>query len=531
MTQIRIDIDAAALTPTVLADVTKLAADLAGAPVASGTQTSSGTSPAPAAPTGGTANAYPLQMPSGITNGEPVTLGAGPNAIVIYVANTPGQATPAQFAVLGTIAGKQTALAGPLTVTSYQGEAQSGSQVFTIRGDFSGLTEMALVSAGTNGIVHSWVNQLTVDLIPWWTNGDAINSRGTGTPVYVSTRVFNSNGDNEVWLPQSAIPASAAPTPAAPPPALTLVSGATINGAAHAAATLQDLVSAIPAGGSLVLPAGTVVGTAHVPVACTISGAGQGKTIIDATGVKPVYGKGVIVPDVAGVVISGITVKGASISTAMGENAAGARDGATGVGLTLAGMEITGCQDGVLTFASNIALKNGTTHDNGAGNALTHEIYIGGPGKNAATFTDWVSKCGALSTHALKSRAGTTVVDGGSYTGSADPVGKIGGSVVNIANGGVVQISNTTITVSAGAANRVFLDYGLEGAENSVVGDTVTLTNVHFVDDTGQGGIIACGATNYPNATLVLSGCTYTGTVAPSLTGWKTVSGAITKAA
>ncbi|MDE2472919.1 MAG: hypothetical protein KGL35_30460, partial [Bradyrhizobium sp.] len=148
MTGITIDIDAAALTPAVQADIAKLAADLAGAPVAAsgGTSTaptSGGTGAAPAAPAGGTGNTYPLAMPAGVTNGAPVTLGSGPNSIVIYIANTPGQATPSQIAVLGTIAGKQIALAGPLTVTSYQGEALNLSQVFTIRGDFAGLTELA----------------------------------------------------------------------------------------------------------------------------------------------------------------------------------------------------------------------------------------------------------------------------------------------------------------------------------------------------------------------------------------------------
>jgi hypothetical protein len=67
------------------------------------------------------------------------------------------------------------------------------------------------------------------------------------------------------------------------------------------------------------------------------------------------------------------------------------------------------------------------------------------------------------------------------------------------------------------------------GAANSAVGTTVTLTNCVLTDQTGTGGYIANGTT-VPNARLVLSGCTYTGSVPPKITGFGTVIGAITAA-
>lgn len=523
---ITVDAPTNAEIAALLAAATGLA-DAANQTSANGGPTSPVTSPSTGGSTTPTTsgNVYPLAMPAGVAAGAPVTLGTGPNSIVIYASNNPGSGIVNQFAVVGNFGSTQTALAGPLTCSSNVGMSQAGSQVFTINGDFAGLTSVGIVAAGS-GISGLWVNELTVNLVPWQTNTDAINSRGTGTPNY-GTLAFNSNGANETWLPASAIPSAPVPPPAATQSTIT---GATIGSTAQTPGTLATLIAGTAAGATLTLPAGTFVGTGTIPNACTVTGAGMGKTIIDGTGITPTYSKALLVPLVAGSTISNLTLQNANIAASQGNNAAGVRDNGNGIGFTLNGVEVTACQDGLLTFASNVTLIGGHTHDNGAGDGYTHEIYLGGDTTNTCTLTGWTSTCGAKSTHALKTRAGTTNVSGGTFTGSADSTGAVGGSVIDIPDGGNFSATGATLVIAAGAANHEFLTFGLESAANASIGDTVTLTNVVFTDNTGSGGIISNG-TAIPAAKLVLSGCTYTGKVAPSITGWGSITGTIAAAA
>lgn len=468
--------------------------------------------------------AYPLTMPSGVSNGAGVTLGTGPDTIQMSTAMTPGDTTDAQFLVILNQGTVQTAIAGPLTVSSRAGVSLTGDQVFTIKGDFAGATGLELVATG-NGVNGLWINQFLLNDIPWWVDQDAANSRGSGTAQY-QTRIFNSNGTNMLWLPESAIPAQPVAVPA---PILTQVSGATIANSVLSAGTLAVLIAETKAGETLTLPAGTIVGTSEISTACTVSGAGMGKTIIDCTDLTPYSNKGVLVPNAVGVVITNLTIEGAAIPTSMGNNAAGVREMNVGFPFTLKAVEITKCQDGILAFADNNTFVGGYTHDNGAGDGFTHEIYLNGTPTSVETITDWNSKCGLLSTHALKSRSGKTVVTGGTFTGSADTTGKVGGSVIDVPDAGIFEVKGSTLVVSAGAANTLFFGYGMESNKNAATGISATFTDCVFTDLSGSGGQINNGTYN-PNAVLTLVGCTYTGTKAPQINGWGQVIGTLTKA-
>ncbi|HEY4173602.1 MAG TPA: hypothetical protein VGM42_11295 [Rhodopila sp.] len=471
-------------------------------------------------------NVYPLTMPAGIAAAAPVTLGTGPNSIVIAAANNPGSSLQNQFVVILYQGTTETGIAGPLTVTSDVGASVAGSQVFTLNGTFEGVTAIELVANG-NGLSGIWIESLSVDLIPWFVDQDAINSRGTGSPNYQSGIAFNSNGAHLTYLPPNLVPAAPIPVPAA---TASVISGATINETGAVAAPLATLLTDTPAAGTLVLPAGTFVGSGGIPNAGAITGAGIGKTVI-TTADFPVYqNKGVLVPNVAGVTISNMTISGAQIAASLGNNAAGIRDNGAGIGFTATNVEITECQDGVLTFPSNVTMTGCSTHGNGAGDGFTHELYFGGDTTNTVTLTNHASACGAGATHALKSRAGTTTVSGGSFTGSSDTTGNIGGSVVDIPDAGVFSMSGATLIVSKGAANTLFFGYGMESALNAAVGLTATFTNCVFTDNSGSGGQIQAGPSN-PTAELVLTGCAYTGSVAPQISGFAKVTGTITKAA
>lgn len=254
----------------------------------------------------------------------------------------------------------------------------------------------------------------------------------------------------------------------------------------------------------------------------TIKGAGMGQTIIDCTGLRPTFGKGVLVPQADGCVVSDLSLTGASISQTDGGNAAGVRYDSP-FGGTLTRVEIFGCQNGILGGGGpTLSVSECHFHDNGSGIAGTHEIYVNaGP---LATFTDNVIVTGAGATHALKSRAGHTVVNGGTYTGSSDPTALIGGSVMDFPDGGPVEVTGAVIVVSAGAQMVAALGYAMEGGNNGV--SPVNLTNVLIDNRNAQGAVLV---TNKPGVTLNLTGCTFKGP-APQLQGFATVNGAFTPA-
>lgn len=311
----------------------------------------------------------------------------------------------------------------------------------------------------------------------------------------------------------------------------SLITGATINAVLQAPATLATLVAATPAAGTLALPSGTFSGagtTASMTVQMTITGAGMGLTVLDCTGITPAQSKALLVAQAPGAIISGMTIKGAAIAAPDG-NAAGVRDSGTGDNFTLTNVEITGCQDGILS-SSSVTMTGCNIHGNGngnPGNGLTHEIYIT-VGATTASLTNQTATCSLLSCHALKSRAPTTTISGGTFTGNSDN-GAVGGSVIDIPDGGAVNITGTAL-VTSGVTNNRFLSYGAESSTNSGTGTTVTLTSVHVTDNTGTGGVFE-NLTFIPSATLAIgTGCVYDGTRAPTFIGWGTVTGSFTQA-
>ncbi len=309
-----------------------------------------------------------------------------------------------------------------------------------------------------------------------------------------------------------------------PEAALALIKG---TSAAPTASTLAAKIAATPSGGTLTLLGGVFKDTAPLPKPITLSGVGA-NTIIDCTGLRPTNDKAVLVVQAAGCTIADMTLQNASIPAALGLNAAGVRDNGPGIGFTLRRVAITGCQNGVLTFASNITLDTCNIHDNGAGNGLTHEVYADGTPTTTLTVTGSAISCGPLSSHALKSRAGTTIVTSSKLLGAPAAAGGNGGSVIDLPNGGLASITDTDITLSAGAANHTFLGFGMENNLNAATGSKVTLLGVRLHGN----GIAGSIETKLSGATLVIgANCTYDGATPPQLVGWGSVTGTFTKAA
>ncbi len=485
-----------------------------------------------ASPTPG--NIYPLTMKPVATPGATVNLGIGPDTLTIQMANNPSSGT-IDCSVALELDG--VVIAAPLDVSSFSGMGLG--QIFNIHGNFGPAPHTLTFlngNASTVGLDALWINNASLNYLPFYFDGPSIDCRSAGAATAPNAvMAWDCIGYPFSMVSNLVAPSptpSSSPTPApSPVPTSTpdTITGALINGVATAPGTLSALVTATPANGTLLLPAGKFHGTAAVPVSMTISGAGEGKTIIDGTGIRPTYSKALFVPLVPGVTISGMTIQNAAISASLGANAAAVRDAGPGIGFTLSSVEVTSCQDGILTFPGNITILNSFFHADGASNAggaYTHEMYLGGDTTNVATLTGTNVTCGLLATHAVKSRAGTTHITGGVFIGNPDD-GTNGGSVIDIPDEGIVTISNATIKTGLNAGNHALFTFGEESAANAAIGKTVTMTGVSLVDQTGSGGIIS---SSDAKATLIISGSTYAGATPPSISGFGSVVGAFTPA-
>lgn len=321
----------------------------------------------------------------------------------------------------------------------------------------------------------------------------------------------------------------------------TIITGATINGVTQAPAQLPDLITATPSGGTLLLPSGHFGGAGlcrSSPSACdvpmTIGGQGMGVTILDATGLTVLNGgdKAIFVPNTAPsgstpqVTIQNLSLVGASD----GGGGAGIRDGGDNCGFIANNVEIYNSYDGILTFMSIVQLTGCNIHDNGGSDGFSHELYCGN-GDSAAgtsvTATNCTFTSNTTSTHAFKSRFASTTISGCTLYQNPDN-GDVGGSVIDIPQGGAASISGTHI-VGRSSAVYYFIGYGFENSNSIAYGNTLTLTNVHLTGGNlpgWGGGYIAAGSFVSGQAHLVINpGCVYDGTQAPNLTGWASVTG------
>lgn len=487
--------------------------------VAASSGTGTGTTPPPVITPPADTNVYPLAMPTLANPGDDVTIGSGPDQIQLRLANNPSSPELAgTFALLAD--GK--AIAAPLNVSKWTG--LSASQIFTINGVFASVKELKIAATGP-GIQNMWINGVTLRFEPLVYNGPSLDGRG-GAPVVNAESVWDNTGATTTW----AAPIPVAPPVIIPPPSVPTLSQITATvGGDSVTGSLAGLISAMPASATLALPAGTFVATSTVPNASNIAGAGMGQTVLDCTNLPPTRNKAVLVFTQPGSTISGMTIKGAAIPGSLGGNAAGVRDDAVGDDFTLDSVEITGCQDGILTTGSNVNLTNCDIHDNGAGNpgsGPTHELYFSANPNSTVSLTSCVVKCGTLATHALKSRSGKTSVSNCILTGNGSGDGGANsGRVIDIPNGGAFTMTGGTVILPATAAVTSFFGFGADNQSNP--GGAVKFSGVVFDDQTGTGGSIQCFA---PPIDIDVTGCTYTGTTAPQLIGWGTVTGEITKA-
>lgn len=276
--------------------------------------------------------------------------------------------------------------------------------------------------------------------------------------------------------------------------------------------TLQELVAA---GGTVTLPTGKFYALAVISQPTEIIGS---NTVLTAEGLNEIEGKAMLEAS------TNLTLRGLSLSDSSVPDGNGAAvRPAPGVTLEMYDCEVSNCQNGIMTSnnTNNTIIDNCYFHDNGAGDGRTHELYISGN----LTLTNSVITSGALSTHAVKTRAASTIIKDCTIRGNTSGDWNIAGSVIDISDSGDALIEDSVIESAPGSTINDIIAYGYESATYGV--KTMILRNVTITDGSGSGG---CIATNQPTARLQLENCTYTADNPPTFRGWANVEGAFTKA-
>lgn len=458
------------------------------------------------APGGGTTppldtNAYPFTPPASYAGGV-WEVGTGPDRLEISAANPADQQT--SFAIVN---GTQV-LAAPVTIKSVVGGSGLGD-TYVIHG--TGLCANPQIHL--NGVapygIHLWFfNGANCNYQPLVANG-VYDSRGR-VSVNDSTLMISNGAPLTLTYP-------VAVTPPPPPTPQTLINGKTLN----------DLTNGTNLGNILNLPAQTIAGIASVPTPLTVSGAGQGKTILDGTGLGAMYSKGGMVPLVSGATFQHMTMRNYSITAALGSNGAAIRQQGDQIDFTVDDVEIDHNQMGILAFPAHVVIKNSYFHDNGAGDGFSHNLYAGSGGVPGSVGELDISDSRfehANVGHEIKSRWGktwvvnTTVVTGGN------------GSCYDQPDIGYLLIQGGSCEVPAGSPDIQALGFGMESTKNAAVtnGHIVDISNWTLIQGTGVQAILQ---SLDPDSVINCSNSFYTGDLPPKIQGFKTVNCVLQKKA
>lgn len=438
----------------------------------------------------------PLQMPVGITGTQTVDVGTGPDVIHLVMGNNYNSVTANgdpfnQFDVTVNDGVTDTLVTGTMTVTSVPQLDGSGNcctgaswwQHFYLRGTWgSSINKIKIRILSTaprsGNPTDVWMGDLGNAYAGAYYNSTEYfwypvnpNQPPPGNTVY------NNNGVPLAWTP--CLPFDCLPNYTA---VASTITGATVNGSGVGANTLQNIVQGAAASSTVALPAGTFIGgTGYIGPPNMIQGASRATTIIDAKGddaghsnFLPSNFKGIFDLNHGGITIKDMTIRGAKIGGYGNPGLNGAAIFTECYGFVADNVELTQNQDGIRGGAYcdflPITVSNSYIHDNGSRNGFTHEIYVAQAG--TANFTNNTVVSGERSTHALKSRAHTSVVSGGSYSGCLDPSGTMCGSVLDFPDGGNVSISNATVIIPANAQlnnnGSVVFDYAVEDSNEGI---------------------------------------------------------------
>jgi hypothetical protein len=194
-------------------------------------------------------------------------------------------------------------------------------------------------------------------------------------------------------------------------------------------------------------------------------------------------GKAIWVLSGSNITVQNIEFSGAAIPSGMGLNAAGIR--AEGTGLTVTACYFHDNQNGILCGAnasSDILIENSEFAYNGAGDGLTHNLYIGAIRK--LTFRYNYSHHAKVG-HNLKSRALANTIIGNRIM---DEAAGTSSYVIDLPNGGLTFLIGNLIQQGPLSSNRsVIVNYAEEGV-NAGSQHLYVFNNTIVNDYTGAGG-------------------------------------------
>jgi hypothetical protein len=220
--------------------------------------------------------------------------------------------------------------------------------------------------------------------------------------------------------------------------------------------------SALDAGGTVSLGPGTLIAGGVLTKAGTRV-AGNNTVLM---GGAEAQGKGILVVQ-ADAVVTGITFQNATVSDG---NGAGIRhDSGT---LTVSSCSFVRCQDGYLGNA-DVAFDHCTFDTCGAGDGQTHAIYAGNGGASLAS-ADTCTFRGTKIGHHFKSRAKKSVLSNCTMEAATESYS------ADFPWGGVVEISNCTMTQGPNTDNPTMINYASEGqpfSDNRFTMSSTTLTS------------------------------------------------------
>lgn len=196
------------------------------------------------------------------------------------------------------------------------------------------------------------------------------------------------------------------------------------------------------------------------------------KAKLDFTGVQLAGGGlGGIVPR-RDIIVDGLELTGAGMAETSAGGTGCIRTGAA-VYVTVRNSYIHDCQDGISGgFASVFDVSDTVLDHNGLGDGYTHNTYFF-DGVLQVTLTR-VTSTNARAGHEIKSRAFVTTIKDSKFVGAAAGANNDDASVLDFPNGGLVTITNSTVTKQAGAMNHLLIGYALENSNNKLAPFTMT---------------------------------------------------------
>lgn len=339
-----------------------------------------------------------------------------------------------------------------------------------------------------------------------WAQAGSLDSPAAGVTII--------NGPPPAWTMPPVSGTAAPPSPSVPPmPPFPVPSSVApgssgnilLAGSGTAFPTLTAAVAAAKPGDTIRAVSGVYRESVLIDKPLVIDGQDPTKTILDgSTFTNYARSKGGFVP-IADCIIKNFHITGFGMQESVSQLTSGIRPDSGCGYLTVSGCLIDNCQDGIgagsvpLVFNAIGLLVSGC----GLGDGQSHNVYL-----STSTVQATFQNCTMINPnggHALKSRAASTIVMGGTYAASD-------ASVIEFPDGTTKPflIDGVAINKSPADANHLVIGYAVESSNNGAVGGAVVNSTINaFCQSPSiltKGGNIIFSNTQVNGGTIGVSG-------------------------